>query len=341
MSPLHHFEKRLGDAWPPAAWRDLSVLVAVSGGPDSVALLRALRRLKEGDDGAAGTGRLVVGHVNHRLRPEADADEAFVRELARSLGVPCEAAHLDKSALDLRDGLEAAARDARYRLLGDIAQRLGARYVVTAHTADDQAETILHRIVRGTGLAGLSGMRRARPLSPAATLLRPMLAIGRAEVEAYLAELQQPYCLDATNDELHFARNRLRHELLPLLEQRFNPQVKAALLRLAQLAGEAQGVIDGLVQELHARSVNVEPDGGVLVDYRRLQQEPPYIVRELFAHIWRSRGWPQQAMGYDEWDRLAALVAGPPRGVIVQHTFPGGITARRTADTLSLVPPRH
>ena len=175
MPALHPLETRLAEAWPPEDWQDVTVLVAVSGGADSVALLRAIVALK-----TAGEGRLVAAHLNHQLRPaEAEADQALVVELCRRLGVACEVGRvrLDLAGPEGRDGLEAAARRARYQFLEATAARLGARFVVTAHTADDQAETILHRILRGTGIGGLSGMARARPLGPA-TLIRPLLAVS-------------------------------------------------------------------------------------------------------------------------------------------------------------------
>jgi tRNA(Ile)-lysidine synthase len=333
MSALLHFERRLAAAWPPSAWQDVSVLVAVSGGPDSVALLRALCRLKQ--EHRAGAGNLTVGHVNHRLRADADQDEAFISDLAQRLGIGCECRRLEPAALDLRDGLEAAARAARYDQLLQMAQRHGARYVVTAHTADDQAETILHRIARGTGLAGLAGIRRARALSPAVTLLRPMLQIPRAEVLAYLGELGQDYCVDVTNDEMHFTRNRIRRDVLPLLEKEVNSQIKQALLRLGSLAGEAQEVIDTLSEELSARAVCADPAGRVSLDCRLVRQAPRYLVRDLFARLWRTQGWPQQAMGYEDWDRLAAMVIMPQADKI-QQVMPGQIIVRREGEKILL-----
>ncbi|MFP6693059.1 MAG: tRNA lysidine(34) synthetase TilS, partial [Pirellulales bacterium] len=172
-------EAKLRAAWPPDAWRDVTVVLAVSGGADSTALLRAAARLKAG-----GCGRLVVGHFNHGIRPSGEEDERFVAAVCESLDIPFEIRRGDvaASAANEGDGIESAARRARYEFLAAVAEQHGARLVATAHTADDQAETILHHIVRGTGLTGLSGMPRSRPLSPAVSLLRPMLSIRRAEV---------------------------------------------------------------------------------------------------------------------------------------------------------------
>ena len=182
-------EAKLAAAWPPSDWADVTVLAAVSGGGDSVALLRAMAALKTG-----GQGRLCVAHLNHQLRPDADEDERFVVDLSCRLGLTCEVERVNVKHLVSQSGdsLEAAARGARYRFLQDAAGRLGARFVATAHTADDQAETILHRIVRGTGVRGLSGMARVRPLGHA-TLIRPLLAMRRSELQSYLDALGQPY----------------------------------------------------------------------------------------------------------------------------------------------------
>jgi tRNA(Ile)-lysidine synthase len=237
-------ENKLAAAWRPEEWRDLTVLVAVSGGSDSVALLRGLAAIR-----IAGPGRLVVGHFNHGWRgQESEADEQFVTSLAAQLELPTEvgqaARSTSSSGPDPRDGrkskrTEAAARRARYRFLEETATRLGARYVVTAHTADDQAETILQRIIRGTGIAGLAGIRRARPLGPAVTLLRPVLEFRRCELRAYLQSLGQEFREDASNADRRFTRNRIRHELLPLLTEHYYPGAAESLIRLGTLAAEA------------------------------------------------------------------------------------------------------
>jgi len=333
----HVFEQRLADGWPPALWHDVTVVVAVSGGADSVALLRGLAAMR-----LAGPGRLIAAHFNHLLRADrADADERFVVELSGSLGVPCEVgrAPVEQLASAAGDGLEAAARDARYAFLQAAAERLGARYVVTAHTADDQAETVLHRVLRGTALAGLAGMPRARPLGPAATLLRPMLALRRADVTAYLAELGQPYCNDATNADPAYTRNRLRRDLLPQLAEQYNPQVIETLCRLGQLAAEAQAAISAQVEGLLPRCVHSPSPGRLAVDCRIVSDQPRYLVRELLVAAWRGQGWGEQAMGFEQWEQLAELVlAGshPGGGDPPAIMLPGAIRAARKGFDLSL-----
>ncbi|HEV7225315.1 MAG TPA: tRNA lysidine(34) synthetase TilS [Pirellulales bacterium] len=333
----HFFEQRLADSWPPAHWHDLTVVVAVSGGADSVALLRGLAAVR-----LAGRGRLIAAHFNHLLRAgRAEADERFVVELSGSLGLPCEVGHapVAEMAGAAGDGLEAAARNARYEFLQAAAERLGARYVVTAHTADDQAETVLHRVLRGTALAGLSGMPRARPLGPAATLLRPMLALRRADVTAYLAELGQPYCNDATNADPAYTRNRLRRDLLPQLAEQYNPQVIESLCRLGQLAGQAQTAISAEVEGLLPRCVRSPSQGRLLVDCRILSGQARYLVRELLVAAWRGQGWGEQAMGFEQWEQLAELVLTCSRPGVDDPSaimLPGAIRAARKGFDLSL-----
>lgn len=314
---VHPLESKLAGAWPPSDWADVTVVVAVSGGCDSVALLCALRAIA-----TDGPGHLCVAHLNHQLRDEADEDERFVVDLCRRLGVTCEVgrATVEQSA----DGLEAAARRARYDFLEQTAGRLGARFVTTAHTADDQAETILHRIIRGTGIRGLSGMARVRRLGHA-TLIRPLLDTRRAELQTYLHTIDQPYCYDSSNHDVRFTRNRIRHETMPRLRENYNDRVADALLRLGTLAGEAQDVVDGLVEEVFLCSVTIEGPDAARIDLAGLADRPGYLIRELLMSLWRRQNWPLQAMGRQKWDELSALalLAASP----LQQVFPGGITA--------------
>jgi tRNA(Ile)-lysidine synthase len=283
-----------------------------------------------------GPGRLVVAHFNHCLRGvDSSADQQFVLALSESLGLVCRIGQAPAShTRSGGDGLEAAARAARYAFLQAAAEQLGARHVVTAHTADDQAETILHHILRGTGLAGLAGMRQTRPLGPAATLVRPLLAISRREVLDYLGSLDQSYREDKTNADPQYTRNRIRHELLPLLEQGYAPKVVESLLRLGAVAADAQRVIDGLTGPLSERSIIDQDANSVTLDCRELARADRHLVRELMVDIWRRQAWPLQAMGYAEWNLLADLALAP--GDTDPKVFPGAIRARRQGHRLRL-----
>ena len=331
-------DQRLAEAWPPEAWSEVSVLVAVSGGIDSVALLRGLVQLKTG-----GVGRLVVGHFNHRLRgEESDGDARFVARLAEEQGLEFRCGQLEPEDLGVcPDGVEEAARRRRYQFLTDAAERLGARYVVCAHTADDQIETILHRILRGTGIGGLAGIPRCRRLSRAVTLIRPLLEVRRVELRDYLAALGQPYREDSSNSDCRFTRNRIRHNLLPELVKDYNPAVGEALLRLGRLAGEVQGVVDGLVRGMMEEGVVEGAADGTLIRRDKMEGQPDHLVRELFVAVWQARGWPLQSMGFEEWDSLVQMLLSAPKSseaVCCSRTYPGRIQAECCEEGLWLRP---
>jgi tRNA(Ile)-lysidine synthase len=333
-------------AWPVDRWRDLTVVVGVSGGADSVALLRvmaAMRELAVADRGESSevAGGLVAVHVNHRLRGAAsDEDARFVAELCASLGVECVVGTVEPRAIadEQGDGLEAACRTARYDFLLSKAERLGARYVAVAHTADDQAETVLHHVLRGTGLAGLAGMAMFRAMSDAVTLVRPLLAVRRVDVLAYLESLGQSYREDETNRQREFTRNRIRCELLPLLARDYSADVVPALVRLGQHAREAHEVVCLAAEALAGRCVREQSgkdEGETLaVDCRLLAGVNRHVVREMFVALWRRRSWPRQAMRFADWDDLAEMALGEDSET--NRTFPGEVAASRNAGVLTL-----
>jgi tRNA(Ile)-lysidine synthase len=329
-SSEYDLERRLAESWPVREWCDTHVVLAVSGGADSVAMLRAMAALKTRH---GGRGCLYAAHLNHGLRGNAaDADQDWLKSLCDRLNLTLETGSSDVSAIaaEQGDGWEAAARSARYDFLRAAAERIGGRFVATAHTANDQLETVLHRTLRGTGIEGLAGMVTARPLTPTIALIRPMLGIAREEVLQYLAAIGQDYRSDATNVNTQWTRNRLRQELLPHLRERYNPQVDGALLRLAAQAGEAQQVITALAAALAEDCVDAT-FSRVKVDNAPLLSQPAIIVREVLKLAWRQAGWPEQSMGFAEWRQLAALFAGEGPQLL---NLPGGRRAQRDGQFL-------
>lgn len=208
-------------------------LIGVSGGADSVALLAALR-----ERAPVLKVRLTVAHLNHGLRGRAAAeDAAFVRDLAAQWGLPCVIgqARVRTRAKNKGISIEMAARETRYAFLERVARRVRADVVVTAHTADDQAETVLLKLARGAGPDGLGGMRAVRTLPSGTRHVRPMLETSRREIEAYLKKNGIPWREDASNLDADPLRNRVRHDVLPMLESVLNPQIRAALTRTADI----------------------------------------------------------------------------------------------------------
>jgi tRNA(Ile)-lysidine synthase len=275
------------------------VLVAVSGGPDSVALLSALARLR-----AEQAIALHVCHVHHGLRPEADREAAGVRDLAARLDCPVT---VERVRVSHRPGRspEAAARTARYAALGRAADAAGATRIALGHTADDQAETVLMRLLQGAGPRGLGGIppRRGR-------LIRPLLAVDRAAVLAYLAAEGLPWVDDPSNQDPKMLRNRIRHELLPLLAAQGWPRIRTALRRTARAAREATEALDALLAPRRVGWLRPGP-GGVALDLDRVAGLPPGAVKALLrsAVIEVAGGAGPRAAHLD---RLAALVTARP-----------------------------
>jgi len=295
------------------------IVVAVSGGPDSVALLRALVDCR--------TGPLVVAHVNHQLRgAESDADQQFVADLCQRLGcaVHAEQIPVAAQAQTTGDNLEGCARRARYDTLLSVARTAGCRWIATGHTADDQAETVLHRLIRGTGLQGLRGIAARRPLAPAIDVIRPLLDVTRSEVLAYLDAVQQPYRLDSSNAELRFTRNRIRQELLPMLARCYNPAIASILAQLAAQAAEVWPEIEALAADLRQRAERPRAGDVLVFDRAVLQAAPAPRLREMFRLVWAHEGWPQADMTFAAWGRLALLV----HDAASRLDLPGGVRAQ-------------
>jgi tRNA(Ile)-lysidine synthase len=313
------------------------IVVAVSGGPDSVALLRALLSFHSTNPAT----RLVAAHLNHQLRgAESDADASFVEELCATLrqaghaGLSWRCECIDVAARARSEGgnLEGVARRIRYAWLTDVARQEGLEYVATGHTADDQAETVLHRLLRGTGIKGLRGIASRRPLAPGIDVVRPLLRVTRVEVLDYLQALGQPFRQDSSNQDLRFTRNRIRSELLPYLPQGDNPGIVELLCRLAAKAEELFARREANAAALVAEAERPRAGGLIILDRQCLAAAPRDLVREAFRFIWARECWPSNGMNFEAWDRLAGLALGAAAAL----DLPGGIHARRLQRVVQL-----
>lgn len=238
-----------------------TVIVAVSGGPDSVALLHVLHAISL----SSTPLRLVCAHVHHGFRPESDQEAAFVGDLAASLGIPVETARIDVRAYmkDSGKGTQEAAREKRYEFLYRTAEKYGAAAIALAHHADDQAETVLMRLLRGSGLSGLAGMRIKR-FHQNVKLVRPLLRIYKKDLVRLCEESRYPFMVDASNLEAKYHRNAIRLEVLPYLE-RYNGRISSALNQLAEVAGTEDDYMDLAAGEAY-RSLVRDIDGRLVMD---------------------------------------------------------------------------
>ncbi len=280
----------------------------MSGGADSVALLRLFTENRQSDE------TLAVAHVNHGLRgDDSEEDARFVRELAARFSLPYFEHRITKHdwTSDETGSRESAARNLRYDFLLETAQRNGLRYIATAHTKNDQVETVLHRILRGTGIAGLSGIPAVRPMNEAVSLIRPLLQVSRQEILDYLNRLDQPYRVDLSNASPEFTRNRIRLKLLPQLKAQYNPNIDDALLQLAALASEVQQTLDEKTATLREESVRTITENEIVLDRTRLLRESPFQICELLVALWKEQRWPLRRIGFEQWKRMEQWIRDP------------------------------
>lgn len=260
------------------------VVVGVSGGADSVCMLHLLCRMRE-----ELQVDLHIAHLNHMLRGDESAEDArYVKSLAKQLGLAITAEARDVRRHQKAGGLgtEEAAREIRYQFFADVADKLGGRRVAVGHTADDQAETALMRLIRGAGPAGLQGMRPVNEWQSTEgklLIVRPLLSVRREETEAYCREHSLSPRLDASNLSLSHFRNRIRHELMPLL-QKYNPRINEALLRTADALADEISLMEELVSRTWPRAVKEEA-GALLLNRKEVMALHPALQRYLLRRV--------------------------------------------------------
>ncbi len=312
----------MGDAFqfgliPPGS----GVLCALSGGADSMYLLC---RLLEGRERYGW--RVCAAHLNHGLRETAGRDEKFVRDWCGRRGVPLAVGFEDVAGYARREGLslEEAGRTLRYRFLGQAALEAGCPLIATGHHAGDSAETVLMNLIRGCGLKGLAGIPERRD-----NIVRPMLEVSRGEIEAYLKEHGVPHVEDETNEDVNYTRNKVRHQLLPLLEE-LNPQAAAHIAAAARRLREDEEELSRQAAPLAAEGLDI-PDG-VALPVRVLREAPRPLALRACAGLLERAGLGAQAVHLE---RVLALALGddPSAGA----DLPGG-RAYRQYELLVLAP---
>lgn len=306
------------------------ILTAVSGGPDSVALLHALFSVR---------GRLnvsiAVAHLNHSFRgAESDADADFVRRLAGDMGLECAVDKVDVPKLRsiLRLSEEEAARMARYEFLEQTAARLKADRIAVGHTADDQAETVLLNLLRGAGLDGLSGMPPVR-----GKIIRPLIDVRRSEVLEYIDGNGLEFRTDATNDASDYSRNRVRNELIPLLNRDYNSDVVSALVRLSVLAREDSACLREAAAAALDSSLISRDEGGLLLAPDAIAGFPLSVRRRLIREAVRTAAGTIKDVGLLHVDEILGLL---DKGSDFDYELPGGAHISRSRDAVRVLASR-
>lgn len=329
---VRRIHRRLFEASRDLILAGAKVVCAVSGGADSIAMLHGLCAV----NGLRDRRWLIsVAHLDHHIRSDSARCAAFVRESAGNLGLECRLETADVPALKKAEGgsLEETARRVRYEFLRRAAEEAGAGIVAVAHHADDQAETVLHRIIRGTGLHGLGGMRQSRPIEEenAIALVRPLLGFRQAELREYLLARGLSFWEDATNaDSAAATRNRIRHEILPLLEAKLNPQAVGALVRLANQANDAAQAIRWVAERALAE-IRVETEGGeVRLSATSLSVFPAALRSQIVRLALEEIGAEFGELGQERIDAAADLAGRDRRRRKID--LPGGISVERRGD---------
>jgi tRNA(Ile)-lysidine synthase len=326
--PLH--ERLRGSVRARRLWpRNARVMVAVSGGADSVALLHALRALRADWD-----LQLSVAHLDHGLREASARDARFVEELAAAWGLPAAIERRPVAQRCAQQGwsLEEGARRIRYQFLLEAARRHSASRVALAHTADDQAETVLMRLIRGTGLLGLGAIPAARALEVGLWVVRPLLETWRSEILDYTARHGLAYREDATNADPRFVRNRIRHELLPLLERRYNPNIKGALAHLAEQSRGDYAYLEEAAGRQWKRAAKVRQLQGIELSIPVLRRQPLALQRQLWRQAIQRLKGDARRLEFRHWLEMERLLTERPDGTRLD--LPGGIQMVRERERL-------
>ncbi len=314
--------------------RDARVVVAVSGGADSMALLYGLHSLNDLENVNLS---LHVAHLNHLLRgDEAEEDAAFVHAAADDLGLQCSIVKRDIAALASKSGksIEEVGRQERYHTLERVCIQVGAEAVAVGHHADDNAETILHRVLRGTGLRGLRGIPPTRSISPMSDVhvVRPLLRHTRKQILAFLAERGIPHREDRTNESNEPMRNRIRNVILPELESDVNPQVREALLRLGEQARWFEEYLRETAQRTFETLIISRTDQMMELNAVALAKKNRIVQTELVRRAIEIFEVGQQDLSFAHLKAVLDLISDPASGK--QLDLPGGMSVTKLYDRL-------
>lgn len=292
------------------------VILGVSGGPDSIALLFIMNHIKH-DLGV----QLHIAHYNHQLRATAGRDQVFVENVARSLNISCSIGK-SRSLKNKKTGsLEEAARLERLNFFKKVKQKTGFPIVALAHNQDDLAETVLMRIIRGSGLQGLRAIQ-ARSEIDGLSVIRPFLELTRKKIIEYLDQNKIPYKTDPTNLQLKFFRNKIRLKLLPLLEKEYNPNIKESLVNLSQTLNTDFDFLKTMTNEVYAQVCSFDQKGRTIrVDGIKLKIQPDSLRRMLYRSVYLNLKGNTNLLEQKHILAIDDLLYSMPEGSVVHWPF--------------------
>ncbi len=293
-----------------------TVLLGVSGGPDSVALLSLILDANRVNPAYSD---IFVVHLNHLIREkESEEDEKFVINLAKrfKLSIVSERRDIKEITRERKISLEEAAREERYKFFASTAKRVGANVIAVGHNADDNAETILHKIIRGTGIVGLGGMKPKRKLTPFSSinLVRPLLFTWSRDIIAYLKEKDLSYRVDSTNYKTDQFRNRIRAELIPLLEKNYNVGVKRSLIKLGETASQNCDFLEAQAKDLFEEVLlNIEGKTDeilceIVLDIHKLKEVPQILQQIIIKEAITRLNIPLKKLSYKNYKNILCIL---------------------------------
>ncbi|PMB05535.1 tRNA lysidine(34) synthetase TilS [Fischerella thermalis CCMEE 5273] len=309
------------------------LLVAVSGGQDSLCLIKLLLDLQP-----KWEWKLGIAHCDHRWRTDSQANAQHIENLAKNWGISFYLQTVETRDLASLQS-EAAAREWRYQVLSAIAQEHNYKYVVTGHTASDRAETLLYNLIRGAGADGLQALTWKRSLVDGIILVRPLLEITRTETGLFCQDLQLPIWEDFTNQDLKYARNRIRQEVIPYLSENFNPKVELALAQTAELLQAEVEYLEKAAQALREEAMvgrtiipSETPDQLLRLNRRVLQKAPIALQRRVMRQVLQQI--LPVAPTFEQIEKLTALITAPNKSQT--DPFPSGATAIVESDWITI-----
>lgn len=310
------------------------LVVGVSGGPDSLVLLHLLAQTLQRE-------QLIVAHLDHGLRPSSAAEAQRLAATAFGLCFFTERTDVAELARGRRLSLEEAGRIARYNFLARVAQSVGAPAVVVGHNADDQAETVLMHLLRGSGLTGLQGMRPVSrlPVAPDLWLWRPLIHVTREEIELYVAEHGLEPVRDESNTDPGFLRNRLRHELLPTLE-RYNPQVRRRLAEMADLVAADEVTLQAMTDEAWRNVVMAESESRVKLRREDWRDLPLALRRRVLRRAIATVQPELRDVGFSTLEAARQIAERKPAGSL-RADLPGGVALLAGYDSIVMFTEQH
>jgi len=279
-----------------------SVVVAVSGGPDSVAMLYTLDSLR-----SRFGFKIHIAHLDHKMRKDSKRDVRFVERLAKKLNLPITIKKINVCALAKGDSIEQVARRVRFNFLFDVARSIRTKKIALAHTKDDQVETVLMRLIRGTGLYGLGGILPVREID-GFTIIRPLIELRKEDVIKFLKKIKIKAMLDKTNLDTKLLRNRIRKELIPLLEKKFNPNIKESLYNLAKVAQKDYDYLDAISKKIFRDMQYKSGKNKIELNLDKLRSVHQSMQRMILRLALEKLQGDTRRITYKHWEELEDLM---------------------------------